>query len=118
MADPVNISTLIAGCAAAMPDRPAVIHRGRSFTFRELEADVALLAAGLARAGIKPGMRAALMGVSEGGPLCSLFATTYPTRTLALVMIGTYAKRLWALISLELWARRHLDAVHPARACA
>ena len=26
--------------------------------------------------------RAALMGVSEGGPLCSLFATTYPTRTL------------------------------------
>ncbi|MGE0362476.1 MAG: alpha/beta fold hydrolase [Vicinamibacterales bacterium] len=40
--------------------------------------------------------RAALMGVSEGGPLCSLFATTYPSRTLALVMIGTYAKRLWA----------------------
>ena len=26
--------------------------------------------------------RAALMGVSEGGPLCSLFATTYPARTL------------------------------------
>lgn len=40
--------------------------------------------------------RAALLGVSEGGPLCSLFATTYPDRTLALVMIGTYAKRLWA----------------------
>jgi pimeloyl-ACP methyl ester carboxylesterase/DNA-binding winged helix-turn-helix (wHTH) protein len=40
--------------------------------------------------------RAALLGVSEGGPLCSLFATTYPARTLALVMIGTYAKRLWA----------------------
>lgn len=40
--------------------------------------------------------RAALLGVSEGGPLCSLFATTYPERTLALVMIGTYAKRLWA----------------------
>jgi pimeloyl-ACP methyl ester carboxylesterase/DNA-binding winged helix-turn-helix (wHTH) protein len=39
--------------------------------------------------------RAALLGVSEGGPLCSLFATTYPSRTLALVMIGTYAKRLW-----------------------
>ena len=28
--------------------------------------------------------------------MCSLFATTYPERTLALVMIGTYAKRLWA----------------------
>lgn len=40
--------------------------------------------------------RAALLGVSEGGPLCSLFATTYPSRTLALVMIGTYAKRLKA----------------------
>lgn len=40
--------------------------------------------------------RAALLGVSEGGPLCSLFATTYPDRTLALVMIGTYAKRLWS----------------------
>jgi pimeloyl-ACP methyl ester carboxylesterase/DNA-binding winged helix-turn-helix (wHTH) protein len=38
--------------------------------------------------------RAALCGVSEGGPMCSLFAATYPERTLALVMIGTYAKRL------------------------
>ena len=61
MSEPVNISTLIAGCAAAMPDRPAVIHNGRSVTYRGLETDVALLAAGLARAGIKPGMRAALM---------------------------------------------------------
>ena len=25
--------------------------------------------------------RAALLGVSEGGPMCSLFATTYPERT-------------------------------------
>lgn len=40
--------------------------------------------------------RAVLLGVSEGGPLCSLYATTYPERTLALVMIGTYAKRQWA----------------------
>ncbi|MGA9770742.1 MAG: alpha/beta fold hydrolase [Blastocatellia bacterium] len=38
--------------------------------------------------------RAALLGVSEGGPMCSLFAATYPERTLALVMIGTYAKRI------------------------
>ena len=37
-----------------------------------------------------------LIGVSEGGPLCSLFATTYPERTRALVMIGTYAKRIVA----------------------
>ena len=39
---------------------------------------------------------AALVGVSEGGPMCSLFAATYPEKTTALVMIGTYAKRLWS----------------------
>ena len=39
---------------------------------------------------------AVLLGVSEGGPMCSLFATTYPERTRALVMIGTYAKRQWS----------------------
>lgn len=38
--------------------------------------------------------RAALLGVSEGGPLCSLFAATYPERTEALIMIGSYARRL------------------------
>jgi pimeloyl-ACP methyl ester carboxylesterase/DNA-binding winged helix-turn-helix (wHTH) protein len=38
--------------------------------------------------------RAALCGVSEGGPMCSLFAATYPEKTLALVMMGTYAKRI------------------------
>jgi len=38
--------------------------------------------------------RAALCGVSEGGPMCSLFAATYPNKTLGLVMIGTYAKRI------------------------
>jgi DNA-binding winged helix-turn-helix (wHTH) protein/pimeloyl-ACP methyl ester carboxylesterase/class 3 adenylate cyclase len=37
---------------------------------------------------------AALCGVSEGGPMCSLFAATYPEKTNALVMIGTYAKRI------------------------
>ena len=38
--------------------------------------------------------RAVLCGVSEGGPMCSLFAATYPERTIALVMIGSYARRL------------------------
>ncbi len=37
--------------------------------------------------------RAVLVGVSEGGPMCGLFAATYPERTEALVMIGTYARR-------------------------
>jgi pimeloyl-ACP methyl ester carboxylesterase/DNA-binding winged helix-turn-helix (wHTH) protein len=38
--------------------------------------------------------RAVLVGISEGGPMCSLFAATYPEKTAALVMIGTYAKRI------------------------
>ncbi len=38
---------------------------------------------------------AALIGVSEGGPMCALFAATYPEKTRALVMVGTYAKRQW-----------------------
>jgi len=38
--------------------------------------------------------RAVLLGVSEGGPMCSLFAATYPEKTEALVMIGSYARRL------------------------
>ncbi len=38
--------------------------------------------------------RAALLGHSEGGPMCLLFAATYPERTVALVLIGTYARRL------------------------
>jgi pimeloyl-ACP methyl ester carboxylesterase/DNA-binding winged helix-turn-helix (wHTH) protein/class 3 adenylate cyclase len=38
--------------------------------------------------------RAVLLGVSEGGPMCSLFAATYPRQTEALIMIGTYARRL------------------------
>ena len=36
---------------------------------------------------------AALLGYSEGGPLAILFAATYPERTRALVLYGTYAKR-------------------------
>lgn len=40
--------------------------------------------------------RAVLLGVSEGGPLCSLFAATYPKRTEALIMIGSYARRMRA----------------------
>jgi class 3 adenylate cyclase len=34
----------------------------------------------------------ALFGVSEGAPMCALFAATHPERTRALVMYGSYAK--------------------------
>lgn len=40
--------------------------------------------------------RAALFGVSEGGPMSLLFAATYPERTSALVLYGSYARRSWA----------------------
>ncbi|HSD80514.1 MAG TPA: alpha/beta fold hydrolase, partial [Solirubrobacteraceae bacterium] len=37
--------------------------------------------------------RAALLGISEGGPMAALFAATYPERTVALVAMGTFARR-------------------------
>jgi len=37
--------------------------------------------------------RAALLGYSEGGTMCVLFAATYPDRTAALITIGSYARR-------------------------
>ena len=40
--------------------------------------------------------RAVLMGVSEGGPLTALFAATYPEQVAGVVIIGGYARRLWA----------------------
>jgi len=40
--------------------------------------------------------RAALLGYSEGGTMCILFAATYPNRTDALITIGSYARRLRA----------------------
>ena len=40
--------------------------------------------------------RAAFFGVSEGGGLAALFAATYPQRTTALVLCGSFAKRIWS----------------------
>jgi len=37
---------------------------------------------------------AALFGYSEGGPMSMLFSATYPKRVRALVLYGTYAKRM------------------------
>jgi pimeloyl-ACP methyl ester carboxylesterase len=39
---------------------------------------------------------AALLGMSEGGPMCLLFAATYPERTGAVIILGSYARRTWA----------------------
>ena len=40
--------------------------------------------------------RAVLFGSSEGGAMCGLFAATYPERTVALVLYGSYAKGITA----------------------
>jgi len=40
--------------------------------------------------------RAALFGISEGGPMSLLYAATYPERISALVLYGSYARRAWA----------------------
>jgi class 3 adenylate cyclase len=40
--------------------------------------------------------RAALIGVSEGGTMCMLFAATYPERVSALVLCGAMARSTWA----------------------
>jgi pimeloyl-ACP methyl ester carboxylesterase len=38
--------------------------------------------------------RAAIFGISEGGPMSTLFAATYPDRVSSLVLYGTYARVL------------------------
>jgi class 3 adenylate cyclase/pimeloyl-ACP methyl ester carboxylesterase len=40
--------------------------------------------------------RAALIGVSEGGPMSILFAATYPERAWALALCGTFPRERWA----------------------
>ncbi len=48
--------------------------------------------------------RAALLGVSVGGPMSMLFAATYPQRTVALVLFGAYARGAW--VEDYPWSRR------------
>ena len=45
--------------------------------------------------------RAALFGISEGGPMSLLFAATYPGRTVALTLFGSYALFPTAVMSPE-----------------
>src|ERR687897_3002763 len=40
--------------------------------------------------------RAVVLGISEGGAMSALFAATHPQRTLALVLMGTFARMMWA----------------------
>jgi class 3 adenylate cyclase len=68
-----------------LSDRP-----GRPSTLEESMDD---LGAVLDAAGSE---RAAVMGISEGGPMSALFAASYPERVGALVLYGTWARMLKA----------------------
>jgi class 3 adenylate cyclase len=55
--------------------------------------------------------RAAVMGVSEGGPMSLLFAATHPARVAALVVYGSLPRFTWAPdfpwgVPLEQWQRQ------------
>jgi pimeloyl-ACP methyl ester carboxylesterase/class 3 adenylate cyclase len=58
--------------------------------------------------------RAAIYGASEGGPMAALFAATYPERTTALVLFGTFPRATaapgWPGMSAEDWKRSVDDA--------
>lgn len=55
--------------------------------------------------------RAALFGISEGGPLGMLFAATYPERTTALALYGTFARGSWHEDYPWRWKREQWDQV-------
>ena len=55
--------------------------------------------------------QAALFGISEGGPMSLLYAATYPERTSALVLYGSYAKRSWAPDYPFGWSNEKWDSV-------
>jgi class 3 adenylate cyclase len=53
--------------------------------------------------------RAALLGVSEGGPMSLLFAATYPQRAQALVLYGSYAQH--PLLTSEDYLQERIDVI-------
>jgi len=55
--------------------------------------------------------RAALFGVSEGGPMSLLYAATYPARVHALVLYGSYARRSWAPDYVFGWTEERWERV-------
>ena len=52
--------------------------------------------------------RAALFGVSEGGPMSALFAATYPERTAALIMYGSMLSKCGQLTIVGTYRKRQV----------
>jgi pimeloyl-ACP methyl ester carboxylesterase len=63
---------------------------GATFTLQERSDDIRAV---MDAAGVE---RAHLVGVSEGGAMCMLYAATYPQRTLSLSLVGANARYSWA----------------------
>jgi class 3 adenylate cyclase/pimeloyl-ACP methyl ester carboxylesterase len=55
--------------------------------------------------------RAALFGISEGGPMSILFAASHPERISSLVVCGSYAKHSWAEDYPFGWSEERWNAV-------
>lgn len=66
----------------------------RSVGFPHMDERIDDIRAVMDAAGSK---RAVLLGISEGGAMCQLFAATYPERVTKLILIGTYANALKAV---------------------
>lgn len=76
--------------------------RVADFTLEERAGDVRAV---MDAAGSK---RATVYGWSEGGPMCLMFAATYPERTSALVLYGTFASFKDEPLS---WTREQIDGI-------
>jgi pimeloyl-ACP methyl ester carboxylesterase/class 3 adenylate cyclase len=95
-------------CRLTMFDKRGTGMSDRSSQIFSLEQRMADVLAVMDAAGIE---RASLFGVSEGGPMSLLFAASYPQRTRALVLCGSYAKRAWAPDYPFGWNAERWDAV-------
>jgi O-succinylbenzoic acid--CoA ligase len=58
---PASVHAMFAAAAAAGPERRALVFEGRRVTYRELDAEVARIGAGLAACGVMQGDRVALL---------------------------------------------------------
>jgi pimeloyl-ACP methyl ester carboxylesterase len=58
--------------------------------------------------------RAAIVGISEGTAMSLLFAATYPARATALVLIGAFARMMWAPDYPSGFSEEHSRTAEPA----
>ena len=69
-----NVADVLRLSAARFPDRPAVRDGTRTFTYRQLDEASGRIAAALARAGFRPGMRAGVFMDKSYEAVTALYA--------------------------------------------